>query len=143
MNPLPINDHVRNFYDAINARDFGILKNCVTKNWVDRGATHDQGLDDFILVVKSVIAAFPDFKIVEEARIDSLEHTVMRLRLLGTQNGDFLGVKASGKSMDIRSHDIHRIENGHIAESWQIEDWFAGLEQICGNPNGDYKDASS
>ncbi len=125
-------DPIACFYDAINMRDFSLLDRSLVAEWVDHQPEKAGSKASFITTVRSVLEAFPDLAIRIEDRIDAASHVTLRLMITGTHKRDFLGVRARGRPIAIRSHDIHRVEHGRIVESWQLEDWFAALEQIGG-----------
>jgi predicted ester cyclase len=41
-----------------------------------------------------------------------------------------LGIPATNKYFSIGAHDIHRIANERIVESWHVEDWLSALVQL-------------
>src|SRR5215475_4977361 len=125
-------DAVELFYRSINARQFDRLNDCLSADWIDHGPLGDHEVRHFVDSMIEVIGALPDFSITVEDRADAADRVFLRLRLTGTHRRRFLGVEATGRPIDIRSHDIHRLDDGRIAESWQLEDWFAAFEQIGG-----------
>lgn len=48
----------------------------------------------------------------------------------GTQKGDWLGIPASHKSYSIHAVDIFRIENGKLAEHWDVIDTYGLFKQL-------------
>lgn len=42
----------------------------------------------------------------------------------GIHTGQLLGVPATGNQVEFRATDIHRLENGRIAQTWHLEDYF-------------------
>lgn len=48
----------------------------------------------------------------------------------GTQQGDWLGIPASGKHYSIHAVDIFRIENGKLAEHWDVMDAYGLFKQL-------------
>lgn len=48
----------------------------------------------------------------------------------GTHTGDFLGIPATGKQIQVRGLEIWRLENGKIAERWGVVDAAGVLEQL-------------
>lgn len=49
---------------------------------------------------------------------------------LKTHRGEFLGVPATGRRVEFRAFDFHRLEGGRIARSWHLEDNFGLLDQL-------------
>ena len=49
----------------------------------------------------------------------------------GTPQGPFLGVDpATGKSFEIMSIDVHRVEDGRLKESYHVEEWLKAIGQL-------------
>jgi steroid delta-isomerase-like uncharacterized protein len=48
----------------------------------------------------------------------------------GTQTGDWLGIPATHKSYSIQTVDIFRIENGKLAEHWDVIDTYGLFKQL-------------
>ena len=56
------------------------------------------------------------------------------LALTGTHQGDFLGVPATGKPIEIRGMQIGRFEDGKMVERWGSSDELGILKQIGAAP---------
>jgi steroid delta-isomerase-like uncharacterized protein len=121
---------VGRLYQAINKRDFDIFERLLANDWVDHLETGCSDKTGFIAAIKRVIDALPDFSIKIEALLASPLHVTARLILSGTHKGVFLGIAPTGHRLTLRAHDIHGMENGRIAESWQVEDWFSAFDQM-------------
>jgi steroid delta-isomerase-like uncharacterized protein len=48
----------------------------------------------------------------------------------GTQKGDWLGIPATNKPYSIHAVDIFRIENGKLAEHWDVLDTYGLFKQL-------------
>jgi steroid delta-isomerase-like uncharacterized protein len=74
--------------------------------------------------------AFPDI----EAHIHDIfaagDRVAVRLTFSGTHAGEFLGVPATGRSIDYVSHEFYRVANGLIAEEWICSDTATLMRQI-------------
>ncbi len=75
-------------------------------------------------------AAFPDAKIVVEDLIAEGDKVVIRWTGRGTHKGEFLGVPASSKLVDLRGISIFRVVNGKIVEQWSELNLFDIMQQI-------------
>jgi predicted ester cyclase len=60
---------------------------------------------------------------------------VTRSRWTGTHRGEFMGVPASGASVDVDFIDIWRIENGLLSESWVRMDLLGLMQQVGAVPS--------
>lgn len=75
-------------------------------------------------------AAFPDGQ--EEIRdIVAEGNTVMvRWNFRGTHQGSFLGVPATGKSVEMIGFAVYYLEDGQIVDDLMIMDFYGALRQI-------------
>ena len=55
---------------------------------------------------ETFMAAFPNLRFDPEDMIESGDKVVARIRVTGTQKGDFFGVPPSGKSINVQGIDI-------------------------------------
>jgi predicted ester cyclase len=125
-------DAMARFIEGVNERCYDLLRSAFSTSWIDHQPEGPRGYDSFEAAVRSVVRAFPDFMLSIDERIDAGDRVIVRLTMTGTHQGVFFSRPPSGKLIAVRSHDIHRLVDDRIVESWQLEDWFALLEQIGG-----------
>ena len=83
------------------------------------------------------MAAYPDLRFDPEDVIESGDKVVVRARITGTNKGDFMGVPASGKHIDIQAIDIVRFgDDGLVHEHWGVMDVMSMMQQIGAIPQG-------
>lgn len=127
---------MRRFYAAFNARKLDDLDDVMAADVVDHNPIPDQpaGLVGLKIALAGFFAAFSDIQIeVEQVLVDG-NYVVVRQVARGVHDGDFLGIAATGKLVEIRSHDIGRVEDGRIVEVWHVEDLLNALFQIGAFP---------
>lgn len=75
---------------------------------------------------------FPDFSVTNEDVVVSADGTKVAVRSVsrGTHAGEVLGIPATGKEFAFRAIDIHELEDGKIARSWHLEDFFGLAMQL-------------
>ncbi len=84
-----------------------------------------------------LVAGFPDLRFDAEDVLESGDKVVTRARVTGTNKGDFMGIPASGKSIDIQAIDIVRFgDDGLAHEHWGVMDIMAMMQQIGAIPSG-------
>ena len=86
-----------------------------------------------------VRGAFPDLQASIEDLVADGDKVAVRLRLRGTHTGDFLGIPATGRTVEYISHEFYRIAGGLIAEEWICSDTatlFGQLSQPAGPAGG-------
>jgi predicted ester cyclase len=76
-------------------------------------------------------AAFPDLHFDTEDVIEQGDKLVARFRATGTQTGEFMGMPATGKSVDVDGIDILRFgDNGLAHEHWGVFDALGMMQQL-------------
>jgi predicted ester cyclase len=54
----------------------------------------------------------------------------VKFRLTGTHQGDFFGIPATGKQVDIYEVGVFRLEHGQVVEGWFMADELGLIEQL-------------
>ena len=72
--------------------------------------------------------AFPDLKITHEDVIACGDKVVIRWRMTGSHDGEYLGVTPTGRPIDVSGIGIFRVAGDKLAELWTNMDDL-GLEQ--------------
>jgi predicted ester cyclase len=76
-------------------------------------------------------AAFPDVRWQPEDVLAADDKLTVRGRVTGTNDGEFMGMAATGKRVSVQLIDIVRIGvDGRIAEQWGVFDMFALMHQL-------------
>lgn len=74
--------------------------------------------------------AFPDLQAHIEDIFAADDRVAVRLRFRGTHTGEFLGIPATGRTVEYVSHEFYRIADGLIAEEWICSDTASLLRQL-------------
>ena len=93
-----------------------------------RSRSHD--FEGVRKIVTDFGEAFPDLHFELEDIVAEGDRVVTRMRATGTHTSDYMGVPASGRSIDCQVMGIARIENGKMAEHWGVTDELAIMQQI-------------
>ena len=75
-------------------------------------------------------AAFSDKVCIDEARVYMGEWAAAFGRQEAIHSGEFMGVAASGKKVEIRYMDFWKVENGKITDNWVMVDFPHVLAQL-------------
>jgi steroid delta-isomerase-like uncharacterized protein len=123
----------KRFYEeAFNERRFEVADELIADDYVEHeefpGAPKDKGAVRFFL--DTVTGAFPDAMITIEDSAAEGDRLWLRYRLKGTHEGEFMGIPATGKSIDVQGLDIVRIRDGKAVEHWGISDDLKMLQQL-------------
>ena len=79
-------------------------------------------------------AAFPDFRATILDQICEGDKVVTRKIFTGTHRGEFQGIPATGRSVEIGVIDIVRVAEGRIVEHWNCVDRLGLLAQLGALP---------
>src|ERR1700761_7126030 len=89
------------------------------------------GVDGLAELLTTFIGALPDLQADEQDVIASDDLVVMRLVVSATQEGDLLGIPATGRRVEWDAVDIYRVtDEGKISEEWASDDMAAFASQL-------------
>jgi steroid delta-isomerase-like uncharacterized protein len=130
---------IRRLYDLINAGDIDGFGGQLADDFVE----HEElsGLpptkEGVVQYFRMMLAAFPDMRMDVEDVIASGDKAVARLRVTGTNKGDFMGMPATGKSASVKLIDITRFgDDGLAREHWGVVDNLSLMQQLGVIPAG-------
>ena len=128
---------MRRLYELISAGDIDGFGEHVADGFVE----HEElpGLERSKEGVKQMFrmyrAAFPDLRLEAEDVLVSGDKVVARARATGTHQGEFLGMPATGKRVDVQLIDIIRFgEDGLALEHWGVLDALGKMQQLGAIP---------
>jgi steroid delta-isomerase-like uncharacterized protein len=130
---------LRRMYDRISAGDVDGLGELMADDFVEHEelpglAPTKEGVQEFF---RMYIAAFPDLRLQAEEVLVSGDKAVARARASGTHQGEFFGMPATGKSVDVPMIDIIRFDgDGRACEHWGVFDQLQMLQQLGAIPEG-------
>jgi steroid delta-isomerase-like uncharacterized protein len=130
---------VRRFYESISAGDIDGFGDLLADDFVEHEETPGlaptkAGVMDFFRMSR---AAFPDMRMDVEDIVASGDKVVARVRLTGTHQGEFMGMPATGKRIDVQLVDITRFgDDGLAHEHWGVMDSLAMMQQLGAVPEG-------
>ena len=135
---------MRRLYELISAGDIDGFGDLVADDFVEHDELPLPGLEPTKEGVKQLFhiyrAGFPDLRMVPEDVLVSGDKVVARVRGTGTHQGEFMGMPATGKSVDVQLIDIIRFGNNGLAlEHWGVFDALKMMQQlgaIPGPPSG-------
>ncbi len=122
----------RRFYDEINKGNLAIIDELLADGFVD----HEEipgiepakaGIRQWFTVVRT---AFPDLRLIQEDVVAEGDKVFIRARMTGTHRGEFMGIPATGKQIDVPFADIIRVAGGQAVEHWGITDTGAMMQQL-------------
>jgi steroid delta-isomerase-like uncharacterized protein len=73
---------------------------------------------------------FPDGKEIIEDIVAEDNNVMVRLLFTGTHQGEFMGIPATGKRIEITAYGTYYVENSQITWDTICFDWLEALEQL-------------
>jgi steroid delta-isomerase-like uncharacterized protein len=124
-------------YELISAGDIDGFGELVADDFVEHEETPglEPTRDGVLQFFHMYRAAFPDLRMEPEDILASGDKVVARVRATGTHQGEFLGMPASGRSVDVQLIDIIRFgDDGLAHEHWGVVDALAMMQQLGAIP---------
>ena|SRR5437660_11936374 len=122
------------FEEVWNQRRGESIVKMMTADAVAHGLSADgapmHGPEAFVRFHQTFTDAFPDLKVYIEDLIAEDDKVVTRWRATGTLKGHGLGVRPTGRAMEITGITIVRVVNGQFVEGWNNFDVLAMHHQL-------------
>jgi len=119
------------FERAINQRDEAVFDEFIDGSYVNYDMpTPEPGPNGMKALMGAFFAAFPDMRIVVEQTVGEGDLVSTRGYFEGTQEGDFMGVPATGKTVNVKYQDMWRIADGKAVENWVRLDMLGMMQQL-------------
>jgi steroid delta-isomerase-like uncharacterized protein len=123
------------FERAINQRDESVFDEFIAPNYTNYDMPMPEpGPNGLRAVMGGFFAAFPDMRIVIEDTVAEGDRVCTRGYFEGTQNGDFMGVPASGNKVHVPYIDVWRVADGKATENSVRLDLLGLMQQIGAVP---------
>ena len=124
-------------YELISAGDIEGFGDLVSDDFVEHDETPGleptkEGVKQFFGMYR---AAFPDLRMEAQDVLVSGDKVVARVRGTGTHQGEFMGMPATGKTVDVQLIDIIRFgDDGLAREHWGVFDALKMMQQLGAIP---------
>ncbi|HEX6552926.1 MAG TPA: ester cyclase [Ktedonobacteraceae bacterium] len=122
----------RRVIEAMNQQDLSVFDELYAPDVVVHSALMTtQGLEAYKQGLLESFTAFPDTEITIEDQVAEGDKSVIRFTESGTQQGDLMGIKASGKRFQGTGIAIaHHDASGKTVEVWISFDFLGMLQQL-------------
>jgi len=117
---------------AVNARDTGSFGDIHTESYIQHSGRSPNGLAAQVENFRTIFARMPDVEARVEDRIIQCDKIVARMTFSATHTQPMQGIAPTGRRFTLRTIDIWRVENGKLAEHWDIVDYAGLLKQLRG-----------
>jgi len=128
---------MRRFYaEVVNAGNLDLIDELLTDDFVE----HEEfpgippgraGVKQFFAMFKG---AFPDGTFTPEQVLADGDLVAARISVRGTHLGEFMGVAATGKPVDVQAADIVSFADGRATAHWGVFDAMAMMQQLGAIP---------
>jgi steroid delta-isomerase-like uncharacterized protein len=124
---------MRRVYELISAGDIDGFGEHVADGFVEHEELPglEPSKEGVMQWFRMYVAAFPDLRMDAEDVLVSGDKVVARARATGTHRGEFMGMPATGKRIDVQLIDIIRFgEDGLAIEHWGVFDALTMMQQL-------------
>lgn len=119
------------FGQAIFAdKNFDALPDLMREDYIQHNPLVGQGRAGFEAFFKDWFQASPDFRYELKQIVSEGDKVWVHGTYHGTHSGDWLGLPATGKVYAFDAVDIFRVEDGKLAEHWDVIDVYALFKQL-------------
>lgn len=112
----------RVFETVINAHDPGRADGFYRVDYIQHSPGVPPGLAGVKQLLTMLLEAFPDLKAEISLSLAEDDRVMVLVDWTGTHLGVFAGTPATGRAIRFRSAEIFRVDNGLIAEHWDVVD---------------------
>ncbi len=113
---------------AVNAHDTSTFGDIHTETYIQHSGRSPNGLPALIENFRGIFSRMPDVEACIEDRVIAGDKVVARMSFSATHTQPLLGIDPTGRRFAFRTIDIWRVEDGKLAEHWDVVD-FAGLQK--------------
>jgi predicted SnoaL-like aldol condensation-catalyzing enzyme len=125
-------DVVTKFYNDVFIRhDMRKLDSYMRDDYIQHNQDCPQGKAGFVEFFNVIFKAVPDFSYTLKKMVSEGDIVMAFSRTAGTHTGgEWIGKEADGAALDYDVVDIFRVQDGKIAEHWDVADTFTFFRQL-------------
>ena len=110
--------------------DFSRLDEIMRDDYIQHNEDASQGKAGFIKFHEQFFKAMPDFSYTVKKIVAEGDTVMMYSTVTATHQGEWFGNPPTGNKLNFETVDIFRIENGKIAEHWDVADTLKLFTQV-------------
>ena len=122
------------FVQMLNTHDADLVDAFVATDYRNHNAFVDDGREANRQFWAAFFTALPDLTATMEDLVISGDRVVGRFVYRGTHRGEFMGIPASGRPVEMRSIDIWRVADGLFVEHWDELNTLEFFQQLGALP---------
>ena len=117
--------------EVFNKGNLSVLEEIVHPDYHYESPTETmEGIADLKAFAQAFRSAFPDLQISIDEQIAEGEKVSTRISMTGTHRGDFLGLPATDRKVQLQGVVLSRLEDGLIKNEWELLDQLTLLQQL-------------
>ncbi|OQP62266.1 ester cyclase [Niastella populi] len=121
---------VRRFFAAIENNQLDEFDTIIAADYDDHLPGQSPGREVLKKYFAGLHAAFGNLKLPILALIGEGDKVAVYNSVQGIHQGDYGAFKAKGNPVDAKAFQLYRIENGQLAEHWEVADFMTLVHQI-------------
>lgn len=121
---------VMRFFEAIETNNLDVFDEIVAENYDDHLAGQSPGREVLKQYFSGLHNAFSNLKLPIAAIVSEGDKVAVFNRVQGQHTGDYGPFKAKGNDVNAEAFQLYRIENGQLAEHWEVADFATLIKQI-------------
>ena len=122
------------FVQMLNTHDADLVDAFIATDYRNHNAFVDDGREANRQFWAAFFTALPDLTATMEDLVISGDRVVGRFVYRGTHRGEFMGIPASGRPVEMRSIDIWRVADGLFVEHWDELNTLEFFQQLGALP---------
>lgn len=120
------------FYDEVSAGNLGALDELMADDMVEHERfpglePTKEGVMQLFAIYRS---AFPDLRMQAHEVIAEGDLVCARIVSTGTHRGEFMGIPATGRRIEVETIDMARVRDGRATEHWGVTDSLTMMQQL-------------
>jgi steroid delta-isomerase-like uncharacterized protein len=125
--------------ELFNSKNYEVIDELFAPDFVEHEEIPgiDSGREGVRQASQMFHAAFPDLQVIIQDILADGDKVVAREQWTGTNQGEFMGMPATGKQVAFNVVDIIRFADGKLVEHWAVTDMLALLTQLGAIPEPD------
>lgn len=118
------------FVELMVANQVDQFSQVVAQDYKQHNPMVRQGLAGIIEAGQWFHSVFPDITVRVEQLVVENDLVVGRFTWSGTHQAEFMGIAATHRKASWVSMDLWRVEQGKLAEHWDVVDWAGLIAQL-------------
>ncbi len=110
--------------------DLGNLDGIMRDDYIQHNADVPQGKKGFIEFFEKCFEGVPDFRYTLKKIVGDGDIVMTFSTTTGTHSGEWIGQPGTGNKLEFDVVDIFRLQDGLIAEHWDVADTYLLFKQI-------------